>query len=141
MKQSNNQSKRDNTPTNTLRDGLLAHSKSVYIPNDTKDYTGVEATFDVLELEEYVAQAVNKAEITMWEKTTKAMMDILQENFQYRLMCGEVRDPDGKIDVMQGFVKYQELEPERKKFSEYLEGLKLELNRDEAPNQEKQNES
>lgn len=55
------------------------------------------------------------------QKCIDLMKDIMQENFHYRLMCGEIRDPEGKIDVMKEFVRYQELEPERKKFSEYLE--------------------
>ena len=146
-----NSTKGDNTPTNTLERLLYEYrydsraiDEDLVLQQNPADVekahqSNLEETKG--QIEAMFAQAVNKAEITMWEKTTKAMMDILQENFQYRLMCGEVRDPDGKIDVMQGFVKYQELEPERKKFSEYLEGLKLELNRDEAPNQEKQNES
>lgn len=131
-----NSTKGDNTPTNTkdLKELLLDHFVNSMPVEVDRDYASVL-------LDRVLQQAVNKAEVTMWGKTTKAMMDILQENFHYRLMCGEVRDPDGKIDVMSEFAKYQELEPERKKFSEYLEGLKLELNRDEAPNQEKQNES
>lgn len=149
--------KGDNTPTNTLeevkeavKDGLSNHSgefanpwifKGSYshelLADILNDIMNSERLFKNLEklIADKVAQAVNKAEKNMWEKTTKAMRDILQENFHYRLMCGEVRDPDGKIDVMSEFAKYQELEPERKKFSEYLEGLKIELNRDETPNQ------
>lgn len=125
-----NSTKGDNTPTNTkdLKELLLDHFVNSMPVEVDRDYASVL-------LDRVLQQAVNKAEVTMWGKTTKAMMDILQENFHYRLMCGEVRDPDGKIDVMSEFAKYQELEPERKKFSEYLEGLKIELNRDETPNQ------
>lgn len=114
--------KGDNTPTNTLREQI----------EDIIVDTTMHPVEQSLKIEALVSQAVNKAEKNMWEKTTKAMRDILQENFHYRLMCGEVRDPDGKIDVMKEFVKYQELEPKRIKFSNYLEELKAKL---ETPNQ------
>ncbi len=61
------------------------------------------------------------------DKSIKVMQDIMMENFHYRMMFGEVRDPDGKIDVMKEFVRYQELEPERKKFIQYIEEVKAKI--------------
>ncbi len=131
-----NSTKGDNTLTNTLEQQIDAalHPERNGLLTKRGVAEGASHEHIIKEsLAELIAQAVNKAEKNMWEKTTKAMRDILQENFHYRLMCGEVRDPDGKIDVMKEFVKYQELEPKRIKFSNYLEELKAKL---ETPNQE-----
>ena len=60
-------------------------------------------------------------------KSLELMKDIMAENFHYRLMCGEIRDPDGIVDVHKEFIRYQELEPERMKFAQYLEERKAQL--------------
>lgn len=54
-------------------------------------------------------------------RCVEIMKDLFAENFHYRLMCGEIKDPTGKIDVHKAFVEYQELEPERMKFARYIE--------------------
>lgn len=81
----------------------------------------------IQEAKSLIMELISDAEQKTLERSIGLMKDILQENFHYRTMCGEVRDPGGLIDVMQEFVKYQELEPERKQFSEYLEELKAKL--------------
>lgn len=45
-----------------LRNALLGFTDSVYVPNETKDYTGVKATFDINELTDAV-QALMDASI------------------------------------------------------------------------------
>ena len=43
-------------PDKTLRDILIELSDSVYIPNDTKDYTGVKISLDVNEATTAITQ-------------------------------------------------------------------------------------
>lgn len=86
-----------------------------------------ELTADALA--QYIAPNITKLIQTLEKKArdeensrcVEIMKDLFAENFHYRLMCGEIKDPTGKIDVHKAFVEYQELEPERMKFARYIE--------------------
>lgn len=71
---------------------------------------------------------VDKARREQLDRSLEVLKEIMEENFHYRMMCGEIRDPDGIVDVHKEFIRYQELEPERKKFADYLEERKAHLN-------------
>lgn len=68
-----------------------------------------------------IINLVDKEREKQLDKTMEIMKATFAENFHYRLMCGEIKDPEGKIDVHKAFIDYQELEPERIKFTKYLE--------------------
>lgn len=68
-----------------------------------------------------ISDHTRKAIEDQYNKSVEVLKDIVAENFHYRLMCGEIKDPSGKIDVHKAFIDYQELEPERQKFADYLE--------------------
>lgn len=74
-----------------------------------------------------ITEQTRKAVEDQYNKSVEVLKDVMAENFHYRLMCGEIKDPSGKIDVHKAFIDYQELEPERQKFAEYLES-RLALN-------------
>ena len=73
------------------------------------------------ELTKLIQTLEKKARDEENSRCVEIMKDLFAENFHYRLMCGEIKDPTGKIDVHKAFVEYQELEPERMKFARYIE--------------------
>lgn len=70
---------------------------------------------------------INKAREKDLQKYLDQMREIMAENFHYRTICGDIKDPSGKQDINELFIKYQELEPEREKFANYVEDRIKEL--------------
>lgn len=76
-------------------------------------------------LQALIDKQVIEARQADFEKNLEIMKELWQENFMYRTLSGEYKHPDG--DVKRMFVEYQELEPERTKFAEYVETRITEL--------------
>lgn len=79
------------------------------------------------EAKQALTHLINKAREKDLQKYLDQMREIMAENFHYRTICGDIKDPSGKQDINELFIKYQELEPEREKFANYVEDRIKEL--------------
>ena len=98
----------------------IVNSNIFSTPIEGKDWMLVSKNIEQ-ELTKLIQTLEKKARDEENSRCVEIMKDLFAENFHYRLMCGEIKDPSGKIDVHKAFVEYQELEPERMKFAQYIE--------------------
>lgn len=74
------------------------------------------------------------------ERCLKIMHKILGENFTYATLYGEIKHPNKDVDINELLREYTELEPERIKFSEFVEMKLSRLSGQQSTNQEVEDE-
>lgn len=120
-------------------DEQMKHYNKIIDEFDSAHMPAKQREIIMTEIEQLISNREKLARLEQYDKSVEVMKDILAENFHYRLMCGEIKDPSGKIDVNKAFVEYQELEPERQKFSNFIEArlttLRKELDGEEPTNE------
>lgn len=124
------------TPASTfIEDELGEILKGMYYRG--KDGMGL-SDYDLNDAKSQILSIIDKAVLGENKRCIEMMTDIFAENFHYRIMCGEYKDPSGKMDVNKIFIEYQELEPERKKFAQYVDErvAELESAKELSPNSE-----
>ena len=119
---------RENCPSPELEKVLERWDKQIATPY--KDLSEQEKQSDRDQVARYfpiLTHLINKAREKDLQKYLDQMREIMAENFHYRTICGDIKDPSGKQDINELFIKYQELEPEREKFANYVEDRIKEL--------------
>ena len=124
------------TPTNkTIREAMLELSRlSIEADRDEEltDVGFIKARDKALQnceqaLLTYIKEEQEKARHEVIDLMVENLKDTYQKIFMYETIYGAMYDPDGEIDVVDSYVKYQELEPERAKFADWLESQRNRL--------------
>jgi hypothetical protein len=95
------------------------HPQPVYSPNNVK--TAKQALLT------YIKEEQEKARHEVIDLMVENLKDTYQKIFMYETIYGAMYDPEGEVDVADSYVKYQELEPERAKFADWLESQRNRL--------------
>lgn len=84
------------------------------------------------ELLNLITKEIKQARLDECNRCVKIMYKLLGENYTYATLYGEIKHPDGKTDINKLLQEYTELEPERQKFSDFVEKrlTEQELNKD-----------